>query len=242
MKYDSAISYTYKVNLIGCLFDRAFKICSSYHSLHIEIERLKKYFTQNGFPIKLIENQIRRKLDNVLNPKPKVQVANKKTIYASIPYISNFHNKQISDEVRKLVCRFYPQLDAKIIFKNSFSICSFFRSKDLVPPMVGANLVYIYSCEQCNATYIGETSHHLKTRICEHLGVSSRTGNPTINPVHSSIRDHALESHHDLKIDNFKILFRTTPFNLRLAESIQINKLKPNLNNMQSSAPLQILS
>ena len=177
----------------------------------------------------------------MLTPKPKVHLANKKTIYASIPYISDFNNKQISAEVRKLVSRFYPQLDVKLIFNNSFSIRSFFSSKDRIPPMVGANLVYMYSCEQCNATYIGETSRHLKTRICEHLGVSSRTGNPIINPLHSSIRDHALESHHDLKIDQFKILFRTNPLNLRLAESILINRFKPNLNNMQSSAPLQIL-
>ena len=118
MKYDSAVSYNYKVNLIGCLFDRAFKICSSYHSLHIEMEKLKKYFTQNGFPIKLVENQIRLKLNNVHTPKPKVHLANKKTIYASIPYISDFNNKQISAEVRKLVSRFYPQLDVKLIFNN----------------------------------------------------------------------------------------------------------------------------
>ena len=105
-----------------------------------------------------------------------------------------------------------------------------------------SDLVYEYSCGQCDAKYIGETSRHLKTRVAEHKGLSNRTGNPLLNPPHSSIRDHALSSGHDILSDNFKIVFKSNSFDIKLSESILIHKNKPCLNNMDSSAKLNVLN
>ena len=36
--------------------------------------------------------------------------------------------------------------------------------------MMSSNIIYKYSCSQCQSTYIGETQRHLISRICEHKG------------------------------------------------------------------------
>ena len=102
-------------------------------------------------------------------------------------------------------------------------------------------MVYLYNCGQCSAQYCGETTRHLKTRVAEHRGVSPRTGVTYKSPVCSNVRDHAVVTGHDINFENFTVLHRTDSYNLRLAESILIHKLKPNLNGMDSSIPLNIL-
>ena len=104
-----------------------------------------------------------------------------------------------------------------------------------------SNVVYKFTCGQCTATYYGETTRHLKTRIAEHRDLSARTGKPVTRPLHSSIRNHALDTGHDINSDNFKVVFNSNAGDLRLAESIIIHKNRPNLNNMDSSVPLNIL-
>ena len=71
-------------------------------------------------------------------------------------------------------------------------------------------------------------------------GPSHRTGIPLTSPPHSSIRDHAFLTGHDINTDDFKVIFSTNSQNLRTSESILINKFKPSLNNMESSIPLHI--
>ena len=99
-----------------------------------------------------------------------------------------------------------------------------------------SNVVYKYSCEQCSATYYGETSRHLRTRIAEHRGLSSRTGLPSANPLQRSIRDHCLETNHDLNSDNFSILYKSKSINddIKIAESILIKRDEPCLNTNES--------
>ena len=88
-----------------------------------------------------------------------------KKIYATLPYVSEFLNREVKDEITKLIHRFYPQLNVVIIFKNNFSIGNFFKFKDVIPHMVCSSVIYQFSCEQCDATYCGETIRHLQTRI-----------------------------------------------------------------------------
>ena len=64
-KFNSAISNSYKYNLILCLLDRAYKICSTYLNFTDEIENIRKYFGQNGYPFNMVEKCIKTKLDSL---------------------------------------------------------------------------------------------------------------------------------------------------------------------------------
>ena len=45
----------------------------------------------------------------------------------------------------------------------------YFSNKDKIPQELQSYVVYKFKCGCCGATYIGETSRHLPTRIKEHL-------------------------------------------------------------------------
>ena len=161
-------------------------------------------------------------------------------IYITLPYLGNlsYHcKKQLVD----IVNRYFPQVDLRCIFVNRNTVGSFFPFKDQIPLMVSSNIIYKYSCSQCQSTYIGETQRHFISRICEHKGISPRTKLPFLNPPFSNIRDHALSENHPIVKDNFSLLASCPSYDLRVLESIFIHKLSPNLNNQNSSFPLNIL-
>ena len=54
------------------------------------------------------------------------------------------------------------------MFSNSFSYESLLRFKDETPVYILSNIVYIFKCSQCQATYMGETTRHLHTRVADH--------------------------------------------------------------------------
>ena len=230
MKFDSAISFKYKINLINCLLDRAYKISSTSLSFTNEIQKLKTFFGQNNFPNDLVERVVNRNLINIFSPRSINAEVSKKVIYASIPFMSRNLNRSVHSDIQELARRFYPQINLRLSFKNSFTVNSFFPFKDHIPFSVRSNVVYSYTCEQCFAQYYGETKRHIKTRIAEHRGLSARTGIPVLNPSHSNIRSHVLDTGHEINPKNFKIIHSNTSANLRVSESILIHRFKPCLN------------
>lgn len=242
MKFCSSVDYKYKVNLISCLLGRAFKICSNYNTLNFEIDRLRKYFCQNSFPVSLFESNVHLKFDNFYNPKTAISTVSKEILFCKIPFLNDHTNLLLRKELRDLLSRFYPQIDLRIIFENNWSIGSFFSYKDKVPKLVCSNVVYKYSCAQCSATYIGESSRHLKTRICEHRNLSPRTGELYRTACKSNIFKHFLETDHEVLPCNFEILHSAQNENIFVIESIFIHQLKPSLNGNSYSTPLAILN
>ena len=107
-----------------------------------------------------------------------------------------------------------------------------------------SSVVYKFCCAQCNsASYIGSTKRSLKARTDQHAGVSSRTGFQLSKPDQSHIRDHTDQCDYRVNIKDFEILsFANNVFDLRLLESLYINKDKPNLNDHESAFPLNIVN
>ena len=146
----------------------------------------------------------------------------------------------MNKELQNLITKFCPHLDLKIIFNNSKSIASFFKFKDKIPQPLCSCIVYKFTCSCCQAEYVGSTKRHLKTRIDEHIGVSSRTNQPLKN-IESNIYNHCYSKGHQLISNDFKIIDQSNNiFLLRTLESIHIHLLKPCLNDKNSSAPLAI--
>ena len=69
-----------------------------------------------------------------------------------------------------------------------------------------SNLIYKYTCECCQAFYIGKTESQYKCRISQHLGVSARTGNELAVKVASDVRDHCFKCKVHVKGENFTII------------------------------------
>ena len=240
MKFSSAISNKFKFNLVDCMIDRAYKISSTVYGLTQEISKLKKFFSQNGFNQFSLNRRIFGKLEKIKNPDPVTQTVSKKTIYASLPYMSEEYSNTMMTGISRLVTEFFPHVDIKIAFRNRFTTSSLFKFKDEVPLCVRSNLVYQFNCGMCNSKYIGETSRHYTTRVAEHMGVSPRTGAPMAR-VQSNVYSHFLQTGHQVSKEDFKVLYSRATLDLKASESIAIHQFSPDLNDKQLSVPLNIL-
>ena len=115
----------------------------------------------------------------------------------------------------------------------------FFPFKDKAPKLMRSGVVYLFKCRCCFASYVGQTTRHLHTRISEHLGISPITGKPSSNPVMSSIFSHLNSTGHSANFDDFEIRSSCSDTcELMIHESLLISKLKPSLNVQGSSIPL----
>ena len=122
---------------------------------------------------------------------------------------------------------------------NPFTIGSLSLFKDALPKDLRSGVVYKFSCGGCDATYIGCTRQRFKARVCQHLGISDRTHNFLMRPVHSEPRNHSLQCSSLLTADQFSIIDQCSNSILTL-ESLHIKQAKPSLNLMSSSTPLLV--
>ena len=98
---------------------------------------------------------------------------------------------------------------------------------DPVPINKRSGCVCELSCQQCSATYIGQTGRQLGQRIKEH-----KSSAPSRIP--SAVKEHSIEAHHTIDWDNIKILDREDrEFPRQVNEAIQIRKHSPALNRDQ---------
>ena len=62
LQFDSSIPHHFRTNIISCLIDRAFKICSTELAFTLELKFLKEFFLANNFSINLIDKCFKKKL------------------------------------------------------------------------------------------------------------------------------------------------------------------------------------
>ena len=100
-------------------------------------------------------------------------------------------------------------------------------------------LVYKFTCGNCSSSYTGETCHHLKTRIEEHIKKDNKSH--IFKYLHFTAP--CFDSYNSLC---FKIIDKANfKFNLKIKEALHINWRKPNLKNTTksfSSHPFTIAS
>ena len=235
----------FKTNAIQTLLHRGFNICSTAFSFKKEVDFLKKFFHENGFPRSLIE----RKIETFLSKKLDVHIPNVTVNPKPFYYKLQFYGQEsvlFDIEISKLISEFFYHIKPIGVLINTYSIGNFFKMKDTLPKSLCACVIYKYSCpkENCGSVYIGSTIRTLLTRANEHRGLSTRTGRPLASPAHSAVREHSEQCSGDVNLSDFSILGQmraSFDYELRLAESIHIIKERPDLNDMKSAFPLKIV-
>ena len=136
------------------------------------------------------------------------------------------------------MCRFYPQIRLRLIYKSLATIGSGFKLKDKMPEDCMSCIIYQYKCDSCNAIYIGKTEQNFRCRISQHMGVSFRTGVKLSTPVQSDIRDHCLKHRKHINISNFSIIDKTFQKSEFLSlESLHQKTKKNSIGIMTQSTP-----
>ena len=241
LNFYSFCPYQYKFNSCKTLINRAYKICSSWLNFSEELKVLDSYFLQNNYPSHIFPKYVKAYLNNIFQSKAAITTVPKKVIYTSFPYLGS-KTKILQSELTKILNKYYPYLNVKLAYHNSFKISSFFHFKDSLMPLMRHNVVYSYSCPKCDlGRYLGCTTRLLRARICGHMGISHRTLDNVATQENSAIRTHSKKCKVAINFKDFKILYSSSSKqSLLIAESLLIKQLSPKLNSDQSSTPLYI--
>ena len=135
-----------------------------------------------------------------------------------------------------------------VLFKTKNKFKNYFRVKDLVPETLRSNRFYKFKCGSCKASCVGKTDRHMKVRVSEHQGVSTRTRKPVKKTLSTSVRDQMLICDHQAAWEGFITLGNMSDkFAWEFKESLFIKRDKSILDRNQrrncyySSLPFSII-
>ena len=125
--------------------DQIFKINNTWAGFHLDINNLTKTLRKNLFPSSVIENVVRKFLNNYFTPDSSQNVACKDNcLYFKLPYISPF-SIITQGRIKKLVNTLCCDLEIKLVF-TPFKIKSWFGAKDPIPAGLRLRVIYKFSC------------------------------------------------------------------------------------------------
>lgn len=71
MNHLSECPEKYKRSVVFTLLNRAYKVSSDWNKFHDEVERLGQLFTNNNYPMKMIEEETKKFLDKIITEPEK---------------------------------------------------------------------------------------------------------------------------------------------------------------------------
>jgi len=253
LNYNSECPIKYKKGVINTMLLRASKICSSQLLLEKEIQRLRQVFTNNNFPMKIIDDCIatfRNKIVSIRSNDPvQPDTSNSLKIY---------YNNQMNDQYKKdeKIMRDIIANNIKannpndkiqlVIYYNSSKTRNLIMRNKIqsnTSPSSSCWAVYEVSCpyegcELLNPSYIGQTRNTLRTRLQQH----TRDG---------AIKQHIETSHRNLVVSleilekHARIVKQFQDFKrLIVYEALLILNRKPQMNRQIDNFinPLKLFS
>ena len=132
---------SYKSNLIFILVYRVFHIASSYTIFYHDLQILKFKYLKNGFSSILFDLTVCNFLDKQYAPKEPVTTVKRMRVTMVLPFLGPI-SVFIKHHITKLVNKFYPLVDLKIIYKRGRTIGSLFPYKDRFSLKCNSYVVY----------------------------------------------------------------------------------------------------
>ncbi len=122
LNWNSSTSRDYKISLIKCLVNRAYKISSNKEALNEEIKKITQILRRNEYPIKIVTNVIRKhvkSMDEVdLKEKVEVELVPKKLIYLVLPYYEGA--EEIKNKLFQLIETNFPCVNLRLMFQSTY--------------------------------------------------------------------------------------------------------------------------
>ena len=177
LNYFTFVLDSYKYGLIKILIDRMYRINITWTSFDIDLKNLKQVLLKNQYPLTMIDNVIKKYLQNVVNKtntgSMQVEMPNIETRYFKLPFIG-MYSKVTQNKIEKRCKRFSKSAKVKLVFISN-KLCQTFSCKDSYPSVLSSKVVYKFIFASCNASYVGQTYRHLTTRIDEHFGKDKKS-------------------------------------------------------------------
>ena len=183
LNYSAICPIQWKIGLLKCLLNRAWVLCSNYHRLHEDIEKLKSKFKSNGYPVAFFNRIVKQFLDQKFLPKLSRTSSNSlipdgfsdvtpKRYVLKVPFVGK-PSLLFKRKITNLVKETYDDINFSCVFE-SFKVKNYFSLKCKSNPFLAANVVYKFSCRSDpNTFYISETKRQLGIRASEHLDLDN---------------------------------------------------------------------
>ncbi|CAF1441093.1 unnamed protein product [Rotaria magnacalcarata] len=168
-KWSSFVPKRYKYSAISTIIYRAIQICSSKNSLHKEFDFIRGLCAKNGYPARFVNSIIKRQLNLQKSTAPPTPIeTTTDTVVLRVPYFgaeSQIYGKRVTAAAAK----HYPFKKIRVVYDVTDRIGRGFKLKDSIADEFKSGVVYEATCTTCNQAYVGQTFHHLKTRIHEYI-------------------------------------------------------------------------
>ena len=219
LNFNSEHHKVHKKNVITAVIDRAIKLTSPKHRTET-IKKAKCLLFENNYPQYLVNKIAKKRIHafyNSISHKNKQNFTNQPTKYFSIPYVNG-----LSEKIEKI----FKHHDINITHKSQNHIKQFFtKLKSETPKMKKTHVIYKIPCNNCNRTYIGQTSQYLQERIKGHKYTKSAS---------TALNKHKIETDHNFNYHETSILgIEHHTYKRNILEMIHIN-LEPNCVNNKS--------
>ena len=157
-----------------------------------------------------------------------------------LPFIGK-KSLQLRSRLVKSIQRNLKFCSLNVIFQSPCKLHTLFKFKDSLDKKICSDLIYRYTCSNCNVTYYGKTYRNFFTRAAEHMGISNLTETRVKNVKESAVSDHRLQYDCIISFDDFDVLASdTNNFILLIKESLLIKREKPILNYTIKLFPLKL--
>jgi len=225
LNYNSQHPCTHKKGTIISLIDRVIMLSHpEFHKKNFDL--IIKVLIDNGYPLKLIFTNIKKRLlQKFAHQDPYVpKQSNNSDNHSIEPY---FTVPYILPIAKKFMQYFKNISFCKLAFTCYNKLNKYIKvHKDPLPLTSRPNVVYKINCQDCEASYVGQTKRTLNTRIGEHRNHIRRN-----SPQSSVITDHRLEFNHEFDWNNVEVLDEEKNYNKRLiSEMIHIKRQRKSIN------------
>ena len=230
--YYSFTDKRYKIGLVKCLIDRAFRINNTWIGFHLDLTKIFDFLRKNLYPQKVLENVTKNYRDGKLSSTSNNSNPDQNgSSYFKHPYLGSFSIKS-KLKLNKIVEKYCKDVKIQIVFQSE-KLSSLFSVKDKLA--VRSNVVYHFKCSGCNSEYVGYTIRHYHTRVHEHL----------VTDKGSHVNKHLKKSQVcRTQCDEtcFTILDKAnSKYDLKIKEAMHIQWIKPKINIQKKSQKMTIM-
>lgn len=246
LNWTSLTSRKYKIGVINCLAERAWRICTEEKDRDGEMRKLKTILARNDYPPEIIDETIKRFVERkTRQDTPPAEPEKPVKRFLKLPFV-NTKCEDYARRLKTLVTTNYPQVEFNVAFQTPMTLGKLFPFKDNVKNVEDRSLVvYSITCATCGDEYIGKTERSLHYRMKEHQHVPKKSSGDQTKTSSACQRHLASFPSHRIDFSNVKIL-DTADSNHKLVikELLHILKRKPAMNvqlGSQSSYEIKTL-
>ena len=183
LQFSSHHPFSHKLSVGRSLFSRAYMHSSSLVQQVEEESIIFQALLKNGYPSNFI-----KRCQKQLTSKPKPPITSEqKTTRIPIPYVQGQ-----SESIKRVLSPLRPQNTLRKILS---------RPKDTIPTTMKSGVVYHISCQDCAASYIGQTGRNLSQHITEY-----RRAVKKMDTFFSAMSVHVCQTGHSINWENPSIL------------------------------------